>query len=57
MERKITRLGVWITFLQRKIKKKDEFKLSHEILLSALGGNKSNLKCNGDKNTKYIGKH
>ena len=57
MERKISRLGVWITFLQRKIKKKDEFKLSHEILLSALGGNKSNLKCNGDKNTKYIGKH
>ena len=57
LERRLTRIGFWITFLQRKIKRKDEFHGSYKILLSALGGNESAPTCNGDKNTKYAGKH
>ena len=55
MERKLTRLGFWITFLQKRIQKKDEFSTSYEILLAALGGNTTTPACNGDKSTKYAG--
>lgn len=57
MERRLTRIDNWITFLQRKIRKKDEFLATQKILLSALGGNRSSPHCNGNKNTKYSGKN
>ena len=55
MERRLIRVGFWITFLERRIKKKEEFSRSYEILLATLGGDKTAPVCNGDKSTKYAG--
>ena len=57
MERRLTRITNWITFLGRRIRKKDEFIASQKLLLSALGGNKSAPSCNGKTNTKYSGNY
>ena len=55
MERRLTRLGFWIKFLSSRVKKKNEFSRSYEILLTALGGNRSSPTCNGNKNVKFSG--
>ena len=57
MQRRLTRITRWITFLRRRVGRKDEFTASQNILLSALGGNESAPTCNENTNTKYNGSY